>query len=104
MNVFTQTLRLDNYQDWPLLKKLEGERKGHPYGVYLLNDMKVQIIQECEGKNHYDAHNIYNDIRIFNNRYPEWDWNTHTFIDINKESLITKVSAPPRVNNDFKIV
>jgi len=79
MNVFTQTLQLDNYKDWELLKKLEGERKGHPDGVYLLGDIKVQIIQECEGVNHYDAHNIYKNVRIFNNRYPEWDSNTHTF-------------------------
>ena len=81
MNVFTQTLRLDNYKDWPLLNKLQGDiGKGHPCGVYLLGDMKVQITQECQGKHHYDAHNIYNNVRIFNNRYPEYDCNSHSFI------------------------
>jgi hypothetical protein len=32
-------------------------------------NMKIQIIKECPGVNHYDAHNIYNNVRVFNNRY-----------------------------------
>ena len=65
MRIFHDTLRIKNYN-----KK---------YGVYSLNDMKIQIIQECAGENHYDAHNIYNNIRIFNNRTSLWDCDTHSF-------------------------
>jgi hypothetical protein len=41
--------------------------------------MKIQIIKECAGVTHYDAHNIYNNMRVFNNRYADWDYNTHSF-------------------------
>lgn len=41
--------------------------------------MKVQIIQECYGPEKYNDHNIYNNIRIFNNRYKEWDYASHSF-------------------------
>jgi mannosyltransferase OCH1-like enzyme len=65
MNVFTQTLHLENYKkDW---------------GIYKLNDMKIQIIKECNGPTHYDAHNIYNNIKVFNNRLPNWDYSLHEF-------------------------
>ena len=42
-------------------------------------NMKIQIIKECPGTHHYDAHNIYNSVRVFNNRYLTWDCNTHSF-------------------------
>lgn len=66
MNVFTQILHLENYnKEW---------------GVYQLDNMKIQIIKECPGINHYDAHNIYNNKRVFNNRHPGWNCVSHNFI------------------------
>ena len=65
MNCFTQTLSLPDYKKEP--------------GIYSLDNLKVQIIKECSGKNHYDAHNVYKDIRIFNNRYSTWDFDNHKF-------------------------
>jgi hypothetical protein len=65
MNCFTQTLHLNNYKK--------------ECGVYELYNMKIQIIKECAGNNHYDDHNIYNNIRVFNNRQLGWDYNLHTF-------------------------
>jgi hypothetical protein len=46
----------------------------------LLN-LTVQILKEVEGKNrnHYDSHNIYDNMRIFNNRYESWDCTSHSF-------------------------
>lgn len=65
MKAFTDTLHLTNYKK--------------EYGIYYLDNMKIQIIKECSGNNHYDAHNIYNNKRVFNNRYANWDSNTHSF-------------------------
>jgi hypothetical protein len=65
MNAFTQILHLENY-------KRED-------GIHNLNGMKIQIIKECAGTTHYDAHNIYNNKRVFNNRLPDWDHISHSF-------------------------
>ena len=65
MNAFTNILHLQNYD------KNDG--------IYYLECMKIQIIKEMSGNNHYDAHNIYNNIRVFNNRQEIWDHATHTF-------------------------
>jgi len=65
MSAFTDTLHLDNYKK--------------EYGIYYLDGMKIQIIKECPGNNHYDAHNIYNNKRVFNNRYENWNSDTHSF-------------------------
>lgn len=43
--------------------------------------MRVQIIQERQGKSHYDDHNVYKNIRVFNNRSANWDHDTHSFIN-----------------------
>jgi hypothetical protein len=55
--------------------------------------MKIQIIEEQKGKNHYDDYNIYNDIRVFNNRQDSWNFKTHSFMKrgniINNISIIT---------------
>ena len=40
---------------------------------------KIQIIKEHIGNNHYDSHNTYKGVRIFNNRYKNWDGNLHKF-------------------------
>jgi hypothetical protein len=66
MNAFDKNLNLQNYT------KING-------GIYFLDNMKIQIIKEVEGKNHYDAHNIYNNIRVFNNRQKKWNCNTHSW-------------------------
>ena len=41
--------------------------------------MKIQILKECPGKNHYDAHNMFNGKRAFNNRYKDWNNDKHCF-------------------------
>ena len=70
MQTFTDVLVINNYN------KNEG--------IYDYNNMKIQIIKECSGTNHYDAHNIYKNQRIFNNRYQSWDSNTHSFFEDQK--------------------
>ena len=70
MKAFTDVLHLDNYN-------LND-------GVFYLNQykekqLKIQILKEYPGKNHYDAHNMFNGKRAFNNRYKEWDSDKHCF-------------------------
>ena len=65
MRAFSDTLHLENYD------KMDG--------IYYLDKMKIQILKECPGAHHYDAHNIYKNQRIFNNRYISWDFNSHSF-------------------------
>jgi len=65
MHVFTKVIHLNNY--------------NRQYGIYYIGDKKIQIIQECRGNGNYDVHNIYNSIRVFNNRYQNWDRKTHQF-------------------------
>ena len=76
MRTFNDVLHLNNYH------KNDGL-------YYFDNDMKIQILKECPGTDHYDSHNIYNNKRIFNNRYSEWDCNTHSF-KCNKYSFFDK--------------
>ena len=69
---FNENLILDNYnKDW---------------GVYYSDSMKVQMLQENKGG--YDAHAIYYNIRIFNSRSANWDWNSHSFLP-DMDSLIS---------------
>ena len=56
-------------------------------GIYNYNGLKIQILKECKGNNHYDAHNIYKNKRIFNNRYKTWDFNTHSFLGGKRKKL-----------------
>ena len=67
MNCFTQTLHLKKYC-----------KKGGVYHVKKNRNMKVQIIRECKGDYHYDAHNKYKNVRVFNNRSELWDSDTHS--------------------------
>jgi len=76
MNAFTKNLHLPNYK-----KK---------YGIYYLDDMKIQIIQEHNGKHHYDAYNVYNGIRVFNNRQESWNAKTHSFLE--RDMIINNIS------------
>jgi hypothetical protein len=65
MSTFTQIIQLENY--------------NKEYGIYKYNNMKIQIIKECSGNTKYDSHNIYNDLRVFNNRQPGWNHILHKF-------------------------
>jgi hypothetical protein len=65
MKVFSDMLHLKNY--------------NKNDGIYYLDNMKIQILKECPGDHHYDAHNVYKNQRIFNNRYISWDFNSHSF-------------------------
>ena len=66
MNAFTKTLFLENY-------------KREEWGVYHYNNIKIQIIKECTGNYHYDAHNLYKNVRVFNNRQQNWNSTIHAF-------------------------
>ncbi len=72
-----------NYWKWSVMRAftdvLHLEDYNKKDGIYYLDNMKIQILKECPGKNHYDAHNIYNNKRVFNNRYKTWNANTHSF-------------------------
>ena len=66
MSAFKENLTLDNYnKDW---------------GVYYSDSMKIQMLQEIEGKNGYISHSIYYNIRIFNNRSTNWNYISHSFL------------------------
>jgi hypothetical protein len=75
MKCFTECLQLQNYD--PMTAG------GGMYHMHIpdptINTKMVQIIQECSGHNHYDAHNNYQGLRVFNNRSNEWDYSTHSF-------------------------
>ena len=65
MNCLCKNLKIQNYNKEP--------------GIYSYKNLKIQIIKECEGKDHYDVHNLYNNLRVFNNRYKNWDSHNHEF-------------------------
>lgn len=88
MRCFTDVLLLNNYKK--------------EYGIYYLNEKKIQIIKECPGNAHYDSHNIYNEMRVFNNRYRNWNYNTHSFH--NEYSLILFNFYNYLKNNVYKLI
>lgn len=65
MKILTMCLIIPNYH------KLDG--------IYYLDGKKIQIIKECPGLSHKDAHNTYKGVRVFNNRYANWDHVHHCF-------------------------
>ena len=72
------------YWDWSIMRAFTDTLYLTPFktdGLFVLNNLKIQIIKECDGKNKdiYDVHNIYKGIRVFNNRYRSWDTVTHSF-------------------------
>lgn len=71
MQAFTDTLLLQNYNNKEGIYIYKGDNG---------QELKVQIIQEVPGKEHSDAHNIYKGMRVFNNRYKDWDHINHCFI------------------------
>lgn len=66
MQIFTEVIKIEGY-----------EREE---GIYEVDGNRIQILQEVKGKDHYDAHNVYKGVRIFNNRYKSWDFVNHQFI------------------------
>jgi len=73
MNMLTHTLWLANY------KKQDGIYHCDGMVDTSCKGLRVQIILECPGNNHYDAHNIYKNMRVFNNRQPGWNSDFHRF-------------------------
>jgi mannosyltransferase OCH1-like enzyme len=65
MCTFTEIIKLENY--------------NKEYGIYKFNNMKIQIIKECSGNTKYDSYNIYNNLKVFNNRQLEWNYILHKF-------------------------
>jgi hypothetical protein len=65
MKAFTDVLKI------PKFKRKEG--------IYEYRGLKIQILAEVPGKHHFDAHNLYKNVRIFNNRTLNWDANSHSF-------------------------
>ena len=49
------------------------------FGIYDSNNYKIQILQEKSFKDSYEDHMIYNNIRIFNNRYKTYNEKEHKF-------------------------
>jgi hypothetical protein len=73
MKAFTDILHLDNYRLNDGIFYLNQDRENKE------NQMKIQILKECRGKNHYDDHNMFNGKRVFNNRYRDWNYKNHCF-------------------------
>jgi mannosyltransferase OCH1-like enzyme len=48
-------------------------------GIFRHKHMSLQLMKEVKGENHYDDHNLYHGVRVFNNRYKSWDYNKHSF-------------------------
>lgn len=67
MNVFTNVIQIPNF------KKVDN--------VYEVDGKNIQLLKECEGKEFYDDHNVYHKVRVFNNRYKNYDAGTHKFKD-----------------------
>jgi len=66
MTLFNKLLKLENYNKEP--------------GIYYdIRGKKYQIIHEVPGINFYDDHNVYNGLRVFNNRYSSYNCFTHSF-------------------------
>lgn len=65
MTLFNNILKLDNY--------------NKESGIYFSGNKKVQILKEIQEKEFYDDHNIYKGLRVFNNRYSNYDCFMHSF-------------------------
>lgn len=90
VRLFT-TKKKYNYWDWSIMKIFTDILHINNYnkqdGIYNYNGLKIQILKECKGIDHYDAHNIYKNKRIFNNRYKTWNFYTHSFIGGKRKKL-----------------
>ena len=68
MKVFTDVIHIENYN-----------KEDGIYNVSKLNNKKIQILKECSGINHHDEHHVYNNMRVFNDRYKFYDDYNHCF-------------------------
>jgi mannosyltransferase OCH1-like enzyme len=72
-----------DYWGWSIMQaftdviKLEDYNKDD--GIYYYKQLKIQILKEYAGDHHYDAHNMYKNVRLFNNRSNNWNDDTHSF-------------------------
>lgn len=66
MTAFNHCLHIDNYEK--------------VCNMYNYDGMIIQILEERPGNSHYDAHNICNGVRVFNNRYRNWNYSEHRFM------------------------
>lgn len=76
------------YWDWTIMKPFTEilhlkDYNRKKWGIYELDNMKIQIIKESYGTHHSDAHILYNNVRLFNCRSPDWDFKLHKFKDVN---------------------
>ena len=87
MNAFSSTIHINNY--------------NREEGIYNYNNMKIQIIKEVKGKTHSDDYNVYKNKKIFNNRYKDWNYNTHGFDEnstLNNRSMPTSMMPSTRIS------
>lgn len=75
-----------SYWDWSIMtlfnKLLILENYNKEPGIYYdTSGKKYQILKEVSGTSFYDDHNIYNGLRVFNNRYSSYNCFTHSFND-----------------------
>lgn len=49
-------------------------------GIYKVHDKNFQLLLECEGKKHTDAHTDYGGKVFFYNRCENWDYINHRFV------------------------
>jgi uncharacterized protein (DUF924 family) len=63
-----------------LIEKFVGCKNiNKKFGIYDSDNYKIQILQEKSFKDSYEDHMIYNNIRLFNNRYKTYNEKEHKF-------------------------
>ena len=84
--------RLDRFHfgRWGVMKALSETLRIQSYnkrqGIYKHGEHNIQILQELSGKNSSDIHSIFNGIRLFNNRYK--NYNSILKTPVTSESVI----------------
>jgi len=72
-----------SYWVWSIMtifdKNLELENYNKESGIYFQGNKKYQILKEIKCTNYYDDYNEYKDIKIFKNRYSNYNCYTHSF-------------------------
>ena len=81
-NSFTSHVVYD-YWYWSIVRIMTIHLKFNKFngkdGIYKSGKMKVQILREIKGVSHYDDYNVYEGVKVFNNRYKNWDYRRHEF-------------------------
>ncbi len=82
------------YMTWSIvtimshMKVIDTDKIQKKFGVYKIksnginekNSINIQILEEVQGTDRFGDHMIYNNIKIFNNRYSTYDEENHKFI------------------------